>query len=187
MEEKRGTNAVVRRFILLVVVAMVATIITAVPSFATHQPGHNPGGGGGGTLPEGCTRDGGQVTCVEEGTSTETEERVLSETTELRESPAVAPCQVGQSNRTGIQRGIQTQEVLVTTIGIFEVTYEETTTTVFQGNVGGQIVSGPTTERGEKISEEQVDTRVEEEVVDTTFTPTGPCRNIPGPQNPQAV
>jgi hypothetical protein len=187
--DKERYGPYMRRIMLLVTVALAMAAMMAISAgstFASHNAGHNPGGGGGGggSLPAGCTRDGSQVTCVTERVFTEEETRQLSQRTEFRESPGVAPCMVGQSGRVGTQQGIETDEVLITTFGVFEVTFRETTTTVFQGNVGGQIVSGPTTETV-KTGEELLSTFEEEEVVGTTFTATGKCKNVSGPQ-PQA-
>jgi hypothetical protein len=173
--------------ILLTLSAVMAAMValSAASAFASHNAGHNPGGGGGGNLPAGCTRGaGGTVTCVETMQRTFEETEELGTRTEFRESPAVAPCTVGQSGRVGTQQGIETQEVLITEFGVFEVVEEDVTTTVFQGNVGGQIISGPTTVTTE-ISRTLLREFEEEEVVGTTFTATGKCKNIPGPQ-PQA-
>ena len=94
-------------------------------------------------------------TCVE--TTTTTEERT--------EPAPDQACEVGRSGRTGTQKGTQTNT--------YEVTTTKTTTTVYQGMPApGKIpVSGPTTvkETSEVLIEEG------------PFTPTGPCRNIPGP------
>jgi hypothetical protein len=53
---------------MLLAAAMAAMMVIGVgAAFASHNPGHNPGGGGG-TLPAGCTftggGGGGTTTCV---------------------------------------------------------------------------------------------------------------------------
>jgi hypothetical protein len=95
-------------------------------------------------------------TCVE--TTTTTEERTEPATPQA--------CEVGRSGRTGTQEGTQTNT--------YEVTTTATTTTVYVGQPApGKIpVSGPTT------VEETSEVLIEE----GPFTPTGPCRSIPGPQ-----
>jgi hypothetical protein len=103
------------------------------------------------------TNDRGQFTqtCVE--TTTET----FTETTNETQS-----CEVGNSGRQGVQKGTLTKT--------FEVTTTTTTTTVFKGNPSaGNIISGPTTttEEGDPV------------LISSEFTPTGPCKNIPGPQH----
>ena len=94
-------------------------------------------------------------TCVE--TTTTTEERT--------EPAPDQACEVGRSGRTGTQKGTQTNT--------YEVTTTKTTTTVYQGMPApGKVpVSGPTTT--EEVSEVLIE--------EGPFTPTGPCRNIPGP------
>jgi hypothetical protein len=101
------------------------------------------------------TSDQGLFTqrCVETVVTTET---VTTDTTR--------PCEVGNSGRTGTQAGTLTET--------FRVTTTTTTTTVFRGNPNaGNIVSGPTTT-----------TSVDREQISSDFTPTGNCRNVPGPQ-----
>ena len=58
-----------RRAFMLLAAAMAAMMVIGVgTAFASHNPGHNPGGGGGGQWPEGCTfapgAGGGTTTCV---------------------------------------------------------------------------------------------------------------------------
>ena len=85
-------------------------------------------------------------------------------TTETVTTPAVQACEVGSSGRQGTQAGTLTQT--------FQVTTTTTTTTVFQGNPqAGNVASGPTTT-----------TDVQRVLTSSVFTPTGNCRNIPGPQ-----
>ena len=101
------------------------------------------------------TSDRGLFTqrCVETVVTTET---VTTDTTR--------PCEVGNSGRTGTQAGTLTET--------FRVTTTTTTTTVFRGNPNaGNIVSEPTTT-----------TSVDRVLISSDFTPTGNCRNVPGPQ-----
>jgi hypothetical protein len=86
-------------------------------------------------------------------------------TTETVTTPgATQPCEVGNSGRTGTQEGTLTQT--------FRVTTTTTTTTVFRGNPNaGNVISGPTTT-----------TEVDRELISSEFTPTGKCKNTPGPQ-----
>jgi len=87
---------------------------------------------------------------------------------------------VGNSGRVGTAEGVATDEVLVTTTDEVLVTTtdevlvttETTTTKVFGGRgITGTLLSttSNTVETGR-------------EVVDTTFTPTGKCKNVSGPQ-----
>jgi len=110
-----------------------------------------------------------QPTCTdqknvpENGQTTRTcEETVV--TTETQTTNTTQPCEVGNSGRQGVQAGTLTET--------FEVTTTTTTTTVFQGNPNsGKVVSGPTTEE-----------QTTREPISSEFTPTGPCKNIPGPK-----
>ena len=100
-----------------------------------------------------CTFKSGQTTCVETTTVT---------TTRTETAPATRPCEVGRSGRTGTQEGTETRT--------FEVTTTTTTTRVFAG-------------RSENLRSENTETETTEELIDVDFTPTGPCRNVPGPQS----
>ena len=133
-------------------------------------------------------------------------EDVVTTATEFVERPTTGPCQVGQSDRVGTAEGIATDEVLVTTTKTFEVllrdeflvTLEDeilvTTTTVtteVRRGVGGPLQRGTEKEvdealqNTEEVGRELVNTDVQREVVGTTFTATGKCKNVSGPQ-PQA-
>jgi hypothetical protein len=115
---------------------------------------------------------------------------------------------VGNSDRVGTAEGIATDEVLVTTTETFEVllrdeflvTLEEeilvTTITVtkevFRGGepnpkqlistVTGQTQIQEVLQKTEEVSTELISTDVQREVVGTTFTATGKCKNVSGPQ-----
>jgi hypothetical protein len=166
---------IVRRISLLVVTVMLTMVgLTFAAGSASAAPV--------------CTFARGLTTCVEQTTITKQETRVLSTTTEYRTTDVTVPCQVGNSPRTGTQSATETQEVLVTTYGVYDVEYTRTTTTVYRGNgTNGQVVSTGSvdTPTGQ---ETLVRTYTEETPVgEPTITPTGNCRNTPGPQNPQAA
>ena len=77
-----------RRVFMLLAAAMAAMMVIGVgTAFASHNPGHNPGGGGGGQLPEGCTfapgAGGGTTTCVTKTVDQTTEFVVTDQTTEF--------------------------------------------------------------------------------------------------------
>ena len=149
--------------------------LSAGSAFADHNPNHNPGGG---TLPAGCTFTGGGGTtiCVTKTVDQTTEFEITDQTTEFVERPTTGPCTVGNSGRVGTAEGVATDEVLVTT--------ETTTTEVFEGRGNtGTLLS--TTSNTVETGREVVDTQVTRDVVDTTFTQTGKCKNVSGPQ-PQA-
>ena len=88
---------------------------------------------------------------------------------------------MGNSGRVGTAEGVATDEVLVITTDEILVTTETTTTKVFGGRgITGTLLS--TTSNTVETGREVVDTQVTREVVDTTFTPTGKCKNVSGPQ-----
>jgi hypothetical protein len=122
---------------------------------------------------------------------------VTDQTTEFVERPTTGPCTVGNSGRVGTAQGVATDEVLVTTTDEILVTTTDevlvtttdevlvttdtTTTEVFGGRgITGTLLS--TTSNTVETGREVVDTQVTSEVVDTTFTPTGKCKNVSGPQ-----
>jgi hypothetical protein len=135
-------------------------------------------------------------------------EDVVTTATEFVERPTTGPCQVGNSDRVGTAEGIATDEVLVTTTEMFEVllrdeflvTLEDeilvTTITVtkevFRGGepnpkqlistVTGQPQIQEVLQKTEEVSTELISTDVQREVVGTTFTATGKCKNVSGPQ-----
>jgi hypothetical protein len=97
---------------------------------------------------------------------TETCVETTTTTVERTEPATPQPCQVGQSGRTGLQAGTQTNT--------YEVTTTTTTVTVYQGIPQPEKtpVSGPTTT-----------TDVSEELIaEGPFTPTGPCISDRGRQ-----
>ena len=100
----------------------------------------------------------------EKGTRIQTCVETVTETT-FETTAATRSCEVGNSGRMGTQEGTSTQE--------FQQTTTTTTTTVFKGGSGKKIISGPTTDTvvGPKVP-----------VGDPVFTPTGGCKNNPGPQ-----
>ena len=134
----------------------------------------------------------------------------MTQATEFVERPTTGPCTVGRSGRVGTAEGVATDEVLVTTTQTFLVTTTQTflvttqttTTQVFEGrgNTGTLLsTTSNTVETGRTLLNTDVQralqstnvqralqsTDVDREVVDTVFTPTGKCKNVPGPQ-PQA-
>jgi hypothetical protein len=82
-------------------------------------------------------------------------------TSETETTNTTQPCEVGNSGRQGAQAGTLTET--------FRVTTTTTTTTVYRGE---DIIFGPST----------TPPVVERELLSSEFSPTGPCRNIPGPQ-----
>ena len=82
-------------------------------------------------------------------------------TTETETTNTTQPCEVGNSGRQGAQAGTLTET--------FRVTTTTTTTTVYRGE---DIIFGPDTDPPV----------VERELLSSEFSPTGPCRNIPGSQ-----
>ena len=97
---------------------------------------------------------------------TETCVETTTTTVERTEPATPQPCQVGQSGRTGLQAGTQTNT--------YEVTTTTTTVTVYQGIPQPEKtpVSGPTTT-----------TDVSEELIaEGPFPPTGPCISDRGRQ-----
>lgn len=101
---------------------------------------------------------------------------------------------VGRSDRVGTTEGIATDEVLVTTTTVTKevfrggepnpkqllssVTGQPQVEEVLQNTTEVSRILQNTTE----VSRELVNTDVQREVVDTTFTVTGKCKNVPGPQ-----
>ena len=100
--------------------------------------------------------------------------------TEVRESPGVAPCNVGNSSRVGTQEGITTQEIRTTsTQEVLVTTTTVTTDTYIHGsNYLLSSVTSPPTVVKENVGNPVVTT----EVVSESFEPTGQCKNVPGRQ-----
>jgi hypothetical protein len=121
------------------------------------------------------------------------------------DTPAVGPCEVGNSGRVGTAEGISTQEfenistqqTEITVTNTFETTTTTTTTTVTSGKgknektmtstvnsppvsvLTGTTQSDPVAVGGAVLTSTPIG--------DPVFTATGRCQNVPGPQNPQAV
>lgn len=131
---------------------------------------------------------------------TQATEFVPTETTEVRESSASAPCQVGNSGRSGTQSGILSEEFTVTSTQEFLVTTtrEVTTTSTQQYQVNTTTVDGTVTSVmryplgspvvtqtfGDPVVMREAvgDPVITEDKTDETFTATGKCQNISGRQ-----
>ena len=130
-------------------------------------------------------------------------EDVVTTATEFVERATTGPCQVGNSGRVSTAEGIATDEVLVTTTETFEVVLRDeflviledeilvttTVTTEVRRGVSGPLQStgtekevDETLQNTTEVGRELVNTDVQREVVGTTFTATGKCKNVSGPQ-----
>jgi len=119
------------------------------------------------------------------------------------ETPAVVPCEVGNSGRVGTAEGtstqefenISTQQTEVTVTRTFETTTTTTTTEVTTGQGSNRrttttsatsppvtTLTGTTTSDPMAVGEAAL---ASTPIGDPVFTATGKCKNVPGPQ-PQA-
>ena len=174
-----------KRIGLLLTLAAVAAALVALSAgtaLANHGQAH---GQGQGQLAPDCTRNGGEVTCVEKTTFTKIETTLVDTRTEVATVPTTQSCTPGNSNVQGTQQGNQVTTTEIKTFKVERVTFEQTTTTVFQGNPRtGQIVSGPTTSDPKEVKREEIRTFEEREVISSQFVATGPCSAAGGGGNP---
>jgi hypothetical protein len=119
------------------------------------------------------------------------------------ETPAVVPCEVGNSGRVGTAEGISTQEFRnistqqteITVTNTFETTTTTTTTTVTSGKGKKQetttntVTSPPVKTLTRTTTSDPVAVGdavlTSTKIGDPVFTATGKCKNVSGPQ-PQA-
>ncbi len=154
----------------------------------------------------------GVITCV----TTTTTKTTSTETTTVAGSPivinlgntfvptpAVVPCEVGNSGRVGTAEGtstqkfenISTQQTEVTVTNTFETTTTSVKTETFRGNTKKEpetsntvtsppvkVLTDTTTSDPMAVGEA---TLASTPTGDPVFTATGKCKNVPGPQ-PQA-
>ncbi len=154
----------------------------------------------------------GVITCV---TTTTTKETTTETTTAAGPpivinlgntsvpTPAVVPCEVGNSGRVGTAEGISTQEFAnistqqteVTVTSTVETTTTSVKTETFRGNTKGEpetsntVTSPPVKVPAETTTSKPVavgaPVLTSTPTGDPVFTATGKCKNVPGPQ-PQA-
>jgi len=154
----------------------------------------------------------GVITCV----TTTTTKTTSTETTTVAgppivinlgntsmETPAVVPCEVGNSGRVGTAEGtstqefenISTQQTEVTVTSTFETTTTSVKTETFRGNTKKEpetsntvtsppvkVLTGTTTSDPVAVGDAVLTSTP---IGDPVFTATGKCKNVSGPQ-PQA-
>jgi hypothetical protein len=194
--------------IVSVVVAMGAIMLLSVGTAFSQTTTTGPD----------CTVQGNGNNRVETCITTTTTKTTSTETTTVAgppivinlgntsvDTPAVGPCEVGNSGRVGTAEGISTQEfenistqqTEITVTNTFETTTTTTTTTVTRGQGNNRrtttsTVTSPPVKTLTETTTSDPKAAGTAEVTSTkigvpVFTATGRCQNVPGPQNPQAV